>query len=55
MREEATPWSSAALAAAAGITAAACSTIGEMCGTGGTSAVSLGREGERKHARHTCG
>ena len=53
MREEATPWSSAALAAAAGITAAACSTIGEMCGTGGTSAVSLGREGERKHARAT--
>ena len=35
MREEATPWSSAALAAAAGITAAACWTIGETGGTGG--------------------
>ena len=42
MREEATPWSSAALAAAAGITAAACWTIGETGGTGGTSAVRLG-------------
>ena len=55
MREEATPWSSAALAAAAGITAAAFWTIGETGGTGGTSAVRLGSAGERKHARHTCG
>ena len=29
--------------------------LGRCAGRGGTSAVSLGREGERKHARHTCG
>ena len=44
-----------AMARAAGITAAACWTIGETGGTGGTSAVRLGSAGERKHARHTCG